>query len=81
MGKSCLPKPGRREDGVSEPAGEDQLSFSCCHPKGWCLQAHLTHTWHLNSCQCPSVLPCLNLLPVPEILVSFPTWSDLAGRL
>lgn len=45
------------------------------------LQAHLTHTWHLNSCHCPAVLPCLNLLPVPEILVSFPTWSDLAGRL
>lgn len=46
-----------------------------------CLQAHLTHTWHLNSCQCPSVLPCLNLLPVLEILVLFPTWSDLAGCL
>lgn len=66
---------------MSEPAGEGQLSFSCCRSKGWCLQAHQTHTWQLNSCQCPSVLPCLNLLSVFEILVSFPTWSNLAGRL
>lgn len=54
--------------------------MGCLSPMG-CLQAHLTHTWHLNSCQCPSVLPCLNLLPVLEILVLFPTWSDLAGCL